>query len=311
MSLSTSRSTVVRLQKDIADLRQKDAVEAKKEADLSGKAAKAQDAARRASSASSATSKINEANRALGDLSSVHKKRADLAKALASKSSDLRRAQGALETAEATERKKVAAADKSNDERRAKVLRDLDQKLKAQQPKIKNIGKITIEMPPMAVASPDYDVFISHASEDKDSFVRGFAEKLKTNGLTVFYDEMTLQWGDSLRKRIDEGLARSRFGVVVLSKAFFSKQWPQHELNGLVAMELDGRSRLLPIWHEISKDEVIRFSPTLADKLAMNTAVQSVDDIVANLVELSGAALPQASEAIGLPAGDAAGSVAK
>ena len=86
-----------------------------------------------------------------------------------------------------------------------------------------------------------------------------------------------------MRRRIDEGLARSRFGVVVLSKHFFAKDWPQRELDGLVQLEIAGQSRILPIWHEISKDEVARFSPTLADKLALNTALLTVDEIVVRL----------------------------
>ena len=129
---------------------------------------------------------------------------------------------------------------------------------------------------------------MSHASEDKESFVRPFADKLLAAGVTPFYDEMSLGWGDSLRRRIEEGLARSRFGVVVLSKNFFAKEWPQRELDGLVQLEMQGHARILPIWHEISKDEVTRFSPMLADKLALNTALLTVDEIVAKLVEVSG-----------------------
>ncbi|MBK7976321.1 MAG: toll/interleukin-1 receptor domain-containing protein [Deltaproteobacteria bacterium] len=55
--------------------------------------------------------------------------------------------------------------------------------------------------------------------------------------------------GDSIRRRIDHGLVRSRFGIVVLSHAFFAKKWPQLELDGLAALEVAGRQRILPIWH--------------------------------------------------------------
>lgn len=88
--------------------------------------------------------------------------------------------------------------------------------------------------------SPQYDVFISHASEDKDLFVRPFAEYLKSQGVKVWYDEFSLAWGDSLRKKIDKGLANSRFGIVVISKNFIKKQWTEYELNGLIASEIEG-----------------------------------------------------------------------
>jgi hypothetical protein len=290
MSVSIVRSTVSRLQKDIADLRVKDAQEAKKEADLSVKMVRATDAARSSNRASTITSKLNEASRASKDAASVQKKRADLAKSIAAKLADLHRAQTSLEKAENADRKKVAADQKKADDMRARQLKQLDQQLRAQR-------RAAIAAPlAVAIAAtepdtdilPGYDVFISHASEDKDGFVRPLADKLTAAGITPFYDEMSLAWGDSLRRRIDEGLARSRFGIVVLSKSFFAKEWPQRELDGLVALEIQGQSRILPIWHEVSKDEVTRFSPTLADKLALNTSLLSIDEIVAKLLPLCG-----------------------
>ena len=108
----------------------------------------------------------------------------------------------------------------------------------------------------------EFDVFISHAGEDKDDVVRPMAVALQEAGLTVWYDEIELRIGDSLRRKIDAGIARSRFGVVVLSAAFFAKSWPQYELDGLVTMSVSGKQVLLPLWHNISNDEVISASPS-------------------------------------------------
>jgi hypothetical protein len=77
--------------------------------------------------------------------------------------------------------------------------------------------------PSTAQSNEIHDVFISHASEDKDDFVRSLANSLISHGLNVWYDEMTLRIGDSLRQKIDKGLANSRVGLVVLSPAFISK----------------------------------------------------------------------------------------
>ena len=66
----------------------------------------------------------------------------------------------------------------------------------------------------------EYDVFICHASEDKEDFVRPFAERLRQQHIHVWYDEFSLNIGDSLTQKIDEGLAKSRFGIVVLSPNF-------------------------------------------------------------------------------------------
>lgn len=92
--------------------------------------------------------------------------------------------------------------------------------------------------------------------------------------------------GDSLRRTIDRGLVNSRFGVVVLSEHFFKKDWTNKELDGLVALETQGQTRILPIWHKVSKDEVARYSPTLADKVALNTSLKSISEITDSLMEL-------------------------
>jgi hypothetical protein len=132
-------------------------------------------------------------------------------------------------------------------------------------------------------AEHGYDVFISHASEDKEGFVRDLARALAGHGLAVWYDEFELRVGDSLRRKIDAGLANSRFGVVVLSSHFFNKNWARYELDGLVVREMTGQQILLPIWHNISKDEIIRRSPSLADKVALNSAFSTIAEIADEL----------------------------
>lgn len=125
----------------------------------------------------------------------------------------------------------------------------------------------------------EFDVFISHATEDKDDVVRPLALALQHRGVSVWYDEFELRVGDSLRRRIDSGIAGSRFGLVVLSKAFFAKGWAQYELDGLVTMAVGEKQILLPIWHEISKDEVVAASPSLADRVALRTSDYGIDEI--------------------------------
>jgi hypothetical protein len=131
-----------------------------------------------------------------------------------------------------------------------------------------------------------WDVFISHASEDKQTVAIPLAEALRRGGLHVWLDERELRVGDSLREKIDDGLAQSRFGVVVISRSFLQKQWPKRELNGLMALEEDGQKVILPVWHDITKVELSDHSPILADRLATNTsegiakAARAIMDVV-------------------------------
>jgi len=129
-----------------------------------------------------------------------------------------------------------------------------------------------------------YDVFICHASEDKDSFVRPLAEILVEAGVRVWYDEFSLKIGDSLRQAIDRGLSESRFGIVILSEAFFAKKWPQAELDGLFAKETLDHKVILPVWHNITREQVLKVSPILADRLAALSSM-GLDNVAEKLLD--------------------------
>ena len=131
----------------------------------------------------------------------------------------------------------------------------------------------------------DWDVFISHAWEDKESFARPLAEALEAKGLRVWFDEFTLRVGDRLRRSIDHGLANSRYGVVVLSTHFFGKEWPQKELDGLVARETAGEKVVLPVWHNISAEQIKKYSPTLADRIAVSSD-RGLEHVVSELLKV-------------------------
>lgn len=128
-----------------------------------------------------------------------------------------------------------------------------------------------------------FDVFICHASEDKDRFVRPLAESLRARHLEVWFDEFSLAVGDSIRRSIDHGLIYARFGVVVLSPAFFAKNWPQYELDALIDREMSGADRvLLPVWLDVDHKSVSAYSPALANRHAA-LASRGLDAVVSQL----------------------------
>lgn len=131
-----------------------------------------------------------------------------------------------------------------------------------------------------------WDVFISHASEDKDAVARPLRDALTRRGITVWLDEAQLRIGHSLRRKIDDGIRSSRFGVVVLSEDFLRKGWTNHELDGLVTRTVAGEQSLLPIWHDLEVDQVRAFSPSLADKVALSTSDYSIEDIADQIAEV-------------------------
>lgn len=149
----------------------------------------------------------------------------------------------------------------------------------------------SVRPPPSAPAPAEpeykYDLFISHASEDKLPFVDGLVEALKINGLNVWYDKEQIGLGDSISARINQGLRESRFGLVVFSQHFLIKPWTGAELESLFAMQLlTGRKRLLPLLHEVTIDQVTAQLPLMADRLSCNTNLgkQEVIRLILNAI---------------------------
>ena len=130
----------------------------------------------------------------------------------------------------------------------------------------------------------NYDFFICHASEDKEIFVNKLADRLKAEGFNSWYDDFVLKWGDSLLRKVQEGLIKSRYGIVILSHNFFSKKWPQDELDGLYALEGEEK-RILPLWLNIVFEEVKQFSPILAGRKALKSE-DGLDKIIEAAKEL-------------------------
>jgi hypothetical protein len=155
------------------------------------------------------------------------------------------------------------------EQRRSKLERDRGLTLGYPAAPEKPKSNIPPTEPPKLSTRQDYDLFLSHASEDKETIARPLYTALAAAGVSVWFDEAVLELGDSLRRKIDEGLTKCRYGVVILSPRFFKKQWPQRELDGLVARETTSSEKaILPIWHELDRNTILRYSPPLADRLA-------------------------------------------
>ena len=130
-----------------------------------------------------------------------------------------------------------------------------------------------------------YHAFISYASEDLDSFVLPLANRLKSIGLKIWFDRFCLKIGDSIIEKINLGLSESNYGIVVFSKNFFKKKFPKKELNALFNLEIDNKSLILPIWKDISKKDIMKHYPLLADKWAAKSW-EGIDSISVQLQEV-------------------------
>ncbi|MEK6295691.1 MAG: toll/interleukin-1 receptor domain-containing protein [Paraburkholderia tropica] len=127
--------------------------------------------------------------------------------------------------------------------------------------------------------------FISHDSRDKSEVARPIATTLQGMMCPVWYDEFSMSVGDSLRESIEKGLRECKKCVLVLSKNFLSNTgWGKKEFDSIFTREIIFEQRLvLPIWVDVSKQDVYQYSPSLADTLGLNFTELGVDEVCRRL----------------------------
>lgn len=283
MSVSSIQSTIERYRKEINDLSTKIADKRKRSADAQAKADKAYADARRTKSSSTMRSKLSEseryskeANKYLKDTADLEKKRAAQEKQRIAEEKKLIRTQTDENKKRTQVQNKISAAN----ERKMKSLTQTVRSVQIEQSRLKEI------YPLLRVPSEEaYDVFISHASEDKIPFVDTLVEELLQRGVKVWYDRHVLTWGRSIRQNIYAGLRQSKFAIVVLSEHYIQKYWTQKEFNALFSLGSKLGDFILPIWHNITPERANEFSPMLSDSFALKSSDFTIAEIADMFVE--------------------------
>ncbi|MFZ0022017.1 TIR domain-containing protein [Acinetobacter sp.] len=286
MSIQSISSTISRLNKDLADVTHRMSLEQKKVSDVTAKIIQLQTSITKTTTAGTLKSKFSEISRKEQENAQIQKKLSDLQKKKTDIQNKLLKENQNLAKAEALERKKLDALAKKQQKEDIEHQKKLKREIESIKASTQHITGATASPYLDVTPEPEYDLFISHASEDKDDFVRPLAETLQGLGLKVWYDEFSMKVGDSLRRKIDSGLRNSRYGTVVLSADFIKKEWTNYELDALVAREMNGHKMILPIWHKITKTDVMNYSPNLADKIALNTSVSTIEEIAHQLADV-------------------------
>lgn len=99
----------------------------------------------------------------------------------------------------------------------------------------------------MVFGADDFDVFISHASEDKEEIARPLFAACERLGIKAFLDEAHIGWGENFTKKINTALGAARTILVVVSSNSVSKDWPLAEINTALAFEVEGKKRVLAV----------------------------------------------------------------
>lgn len=247
------------------------------------KAADARAAAARSKSQTTIKSKLREADSAERDANAAEKKRADLEKKVAGVEKKVATAQARYEKDQQNSQKKALDSIRRQNATATRQFTPHRRLAKGASTEFfpgRRLGEPFPRDGSAADIAPGNDVFLSHASEDKDEIARPLKDALEARGISVWFDEIKIKLGQSIRTEIEAGITHARFGVVVLSPDFFAKHWTQAELDALFSKKMaSGENLILPIWHRLTKDEVTAQSPLLAGILALNSSISTIDEM--------------------------------
>lgn len=264
----SAESDVKRLRDELVKLRAQIGRESSTVASKRKAAASARAQAARSKFASTVQSKNREAERNEAAALAAEKKRADLEGKVAEKEKRLAAAQAKRDKEQAAAQKKALDGLKRQADQAAQSFN-----------RAPSLPLRTRALTPVE-SSTVRDVFLSHASEDKDEIARPLADALTARGVTVWFDELDIRVGQSIRREIERGIRDARFGLLVISEHFMVKPWTQAELDALWGKKIAANDdSLLPIWHKVTYDEVQTSLPLLAGLHALNTSTMSIDKI--------------------------------
>ena len=244
MSVEQYHNKINSLDKDIADLERRKADADKKAAEAQRRAANVR--INKNDSAAMVRNKMRQIESYRSAETKANIESANLAKKAADKKKQRVEAAKRLQSAERNDRKKQEMYNKRIQKSYNQKIEELQSHVFSPEPVHNSANNNEI---------PEYDVFVSHAWEDKEDFVDEFVAALLALNIKVWYDTNKIKWGDSMRKSIDDGLKKSRFGVAVLSPNYIAegKYWTKAEQDGLFQLESINGKTLLPIWHNLTK----------------------------------------------------------
>lgn len=125
-----------------------------------------------------------------------------------------------------------------------------------------------------------YDVFISHASSDKENYVVKLKQSLDKLKISIFYDTDTLEWGDYWKNKIWEGVSKAEFAIIVISENYFGREWTEKELYELLNRQnKNGQKTILPILHNITIEQLKEKYPAIAEIQSLDSSKYTCDEI--------------------------------
>lgn len=124
-------------------------------------------------------------------------------------------------------------------------------------------------------------VFISYSSDTKDSIAEPLAEELINMGIEIWFDEYSIQAGDSISQEIAKGVENTDTAVLIVSQNFFNSNWAQKELGAFMQRHV----QIIPVLYGVEIGEFKNKYSLLSDiKCILFTDLSSVSKEVYGVI---------------------------
>ena len=140
------------------------------------------------------------------------------------------------------------------------------------------------EQPPSDGEQRRPHAFLSYASEDKE-FAEQVAKALQEKGIETWWDKWEIRHGDSIRQKVDEGIAACTHFLVLLTHQSICKPWVSTEMDAAFVRKLEGKCRFIPVRYKLHVSDL---PPTLRGVLSLKIeSGTDIDGLISDIYEIS------------------------
>ena len=280
LNIEQEQRALNQLNKEIASLEQKMAILVKQEAESARRIGITQLNITKNTSPSILIEKTRQIDlyqkkidKILTDKANINKKLADKIRRLPDTTLKLQKAEAALSKTLAKKQKQILITYE-------KQIEDLENHIQVNE---NAVNRMDHDSNP----KEKYDVFLSYAPEDKDSFSDELSAILQyKHGLKILYQSIAISSEASIKKLVNDSIKNSKHALILLSRNYIKKYCKDCKLESLFQLQSNGGKIILPIWHDITKKEIQDFSPTMSQNLVLNTTMMTPEEISDHFISL-------------------------
>lgn len=148
--------------------------------------------------------------------------------------------------------------------------------------KFEEIDRLESKGYKVGLLEPENKIFLSHQSERKDK-IRDLQRALSSNGISTWFDEIDIEYGDNIASAISRGVNQSKVVIFWISDKFLQSNWCRYEFERFHTNYASTSDvAIISLVESDCKDKVPEFISTL--KYYEVSGAESIDEISRKII---------------------------